>query len=346
MKYTIGYQLSDEQDSTLEIARDFQDSISGIYCAPAGSASARSAIPADAQEDMLRELRAISDLGIPITLLFNANCYGGNAISPAFAEDIVRQIASVAERADLREITTASPFVARVVKQHFPALRVCASVNLWIGTPQAMEALGDDFDAYYMQREFNRDFEQIRRLKAWCEAHGKELKLLANSGCLYACAFHTFHDNLVAHESEIVRNGNAMSKHPSPCWDYMHARTRVEAAAAFLRSSWIRPEDIRHYEDLFAEMKLATRMHSNARRVVLAYTRQRFHGNLLDLTEPSFSRRFVTHILDAQKCPEDWFEQTSRCGHRCEQCNYCLEAAKKMLTSKQELLDMYCSGTL
>ena len=345
MKFSVGYQLPDADDSIYEIVRDYRDSISSVYFSMAGQASARSAIEADAGNEMLEEMRVINDLGIPSTLLYNANCYGGKAISSQFSEEIVQSVSSLLDQIDLREITTTSPFVARVVKQNFPELRVCASVNMWIGTPQAMSYLGDDFDSYYIQREYNRDFTRIRRMKTWCDENGKKLKLLANSGCMYACAFHSFHDNMVAHEQEIAAQGNAFSKYPSPCWDFMYNQKSIDAAATFLRASWIRPEDVKHYEPYFAEMKLATRMHSNPRRVVMAYTRGRFRGNMFDLTEPSYSRRFMAHILDAEKFPDDWFVYTSNCARNCESCSYCRQAAKEMLTDKQELFEMYCSTT-
>lgn len=345
MKYSIGYQLPDEDDSIYEIVRDFKENISGVYFSIAGHASARSQIERDADTIMLEELRAISDMGVPATLLYNANCYGGRAISPQFRDQILQDVRRMAEAMDLREITTTSPFVAKVVKDSFSHIQVCASVNMWIGMPQAMEYLGDSFDSYYLQREYNRDFGHIRRVKAWCDSYGKRLKLLVNSGCLYSCAFHSFHDNMVAHEAEISQGENAFSKYPSPCWDYMHEHSVQDAATVFLRESWIRPQDIQHYEPYFSEMKLATRMHSNPRRVVMAYVRGRFHGNMLDLTEPSFSRRFSSHILDSMKFPDDWFEYTSNCKHNCESCEYCRKAVEGMLICKNDLERLYCQGS-
>lgn len=345
MKFSIGYQLPDADDSIYEIVRDYRESISSVYFSMAGHASARSAIESELAEDMIEELQAINGMGVPCTLLYNANCYGGGAISGGFRDELVWEIGALADRIDLREITTTSPFVAKVAKEHFPEIRVCASVNMWIGSPQAMEYLGENFDGYYMQREYNRDFKHIARMKRWCDAHGKTLKLLANSGCMYNCAFHTFHDNLVAHEAQVSRGDNAFSKYPSPCWDYMHGLPSREAAATFLRESWIRPEDVKHYEEYFSEMKLATRMHSNPRRVVMAYARGKFRGNMFDLTEPSFSKRFSAHILDATKFPEDWFERTGSCGRMCESCGYCREAAEKMLVEKIDLDEMFCSGS-
>ena len=345
MKYSIGYQLPDEFDSTAELVHDYQEHISSVYFSAPGHISARSMISEQDTHAMLEELAYIrKELNIPLTMLYNANCYGDLAISEKFEHQIVNCVGSMIEKVQITDITTTSPFVAKIVKREFPQIKVCASVNMWIGTEQAMEYLGDTFDGYYMQRELNRNFHQIKRLSKWCKDHGKHLKLLANSGCLYTCPFHSFHDNLVAHEQGASQEINAMSKNPSPCWDMMYSLKTIEAATTFLQESWIRPEDIHHYEPYFSEVKLATRMHSNPRRVVSAYVRGRFPGNMLDLTEPSYSRRFENDILDATKFPADWFEKTTNCSKSCHSCGYCKEVAQKSLVSKIELEKLYLSS--
>lgn len=343
MKYSVGYQLPDELDSTFEIVRDYRDHISSVYFSAPGEISARSVVESEARTEMLRELKEIRALGISLILLYNANCYGDGAVSSAFRDRIIQMVGLMIDKAGITDITTTSPFVAQVVRREFPTLRICASVNLWIGTEQAMRFLGDDFDSFYLQREYNRDFKRIARLSDWCAAHGKQLKMLANSGCLYTCPFHTFHDNLVAHEKGASHTDNVMSDEPSPCWDRMRAMSELDAAATFLQNSWVRPEDMGAYEPYFAEAKLATRMHANPRRVVRAYVRGRFSGNLLDLTEPSYSRRFDHSILDATRFPTDWFEKTSNCPRICETCGYCRKTAEQMLISKRDLEKMYLS---
>ena len=344
MKYSVGYQLPDEYDSMAELATDYKDHIASIYFSAPGLNSARSVISREDEEGMLEELVYIrKELQIPLVLLYNANCYGDHAVSDKFALEVSHCVDKMIQSVGITEITTTSPFVAKVIKKHFADIKVWASVNMWIGTEQAMKYLGDDFDGYYMQREHNRNFERIEQLTKWCKKNNKQLKLLANSGCLYTCPFHTFHDNLVAHEEGASKETNAMSENPSPCWDMMYAMNEEDAATTFLQGSWIRPEDMHRYEPYFSEAKLATRMHSNPRRVLSAYARGHFRGNMLDLTEPSYSRRFKDHILDATKFPEDWFERTTGCSKNCDACGYCKMAARQSIVSKLELEKIYMS---
>ena len=345
MKFSVGYQLPDEYDCIADIVSDHREHISSVYFSPPGKNSARTVIEDKYSPYMMEELRYIRDMGVGLTMLYNANCYGGRAVCSEFGKEIAATVEQMLRQLDIGEITTTSPFVAQVVKKEFPQIKICASVNMWIGTTQAMEYLGDYFDGYYMQREYNRDLRKLKELSAWCNRHGKQLKMLANSGCLYTCPFHMFHDNLVAHEAEACLLDNAMSSQPSPCWDLMYSKKAVDAAATFLQESWIFPKDIHRYEPYVSEVKLATRMHYNPRRVVSAYVRGRFVGNMLDLTEPSYSRRFQEYILDATKFPSDWFEKTTNCSKNCDACGYCKEVAKQVMVSKRELEKLYLQGS-
>jgi collagenase-like PrtC family protease len=230
-------------------------------------------------------------------------------------------------------VTTTSLAVAHTVKEYAPDIEVRASVNLRIGSPQAMEAVAHLFDGYYVQREFNRDLAHLRRLKAWAEQCGKRLYLLANSGCLFACPGQTFHDNLVAHDAEIDETINIPDWTPHVCWNLYRDRDRWPA---ILQSTWIRPEDLRHYEAFTPFVKLATRMHSNPRMVLDAYSRGRYRGNVLDLLEPGFAPAFAPWLIDNDRFPSDWFERTSTCGRRCEECAYCRTVLDQVLVRGDE----------
>ena len=95
------------------------------------------------------------------------------------------------------------------LNQNFQDIDVRASVNMEIGTTEGLDYVAECFDSFYAKRECNRDFKQLKKLRSWCDNNGKKLYGLANSGCLNYCSTHTFHDNLVAHESEIAEMDNA-----------------------------------------------------------------------------------------------------------------------------------------
>lgn len=337
MKYAVGYQLSEGDEYPFsELVEQYSESISEVYFPWLDIPTGRSAIASrhgytnwDAQSCLVADLKKIRSLGKRIDLLFNANCYGRLAISEQLRNQVISVIEYINDTVGGTDIvTTTSPFIAETVKKVFPETEVRASVNMWLGTVKSMQYLSDIFDSFYVQREFNRDIAHIKELKAWCDENGKGLSMLANSGCFSYCTGHSFHDNLVAHESEIAETVNANDFMPYTCWRYLKDR---ENWVTLLQNSWVRPEDIGNYEDIFTTVKLATRMHSHPGMVIDAYSRQSYHGNILDLCEPGFGPALSPWIIDNKSLPDDFFKKTSTCDHMCHKCTYCKRALGKAL---------------
>ena len=82
-----------------------------------------------------------------------------------------------------------------------------------IGTTIGMDYIADLFDSFYLKREYNRNLQIITKAREWCNANGKKLYGLANSGCLNFCSTHIFHDN--AHE--VPENACPMPHKNIPC---------------------------------------------------------------------------------------------------------------------------------
>ncbi len=337
MKYSVGYQLRErDEESFLSIVEAYKDHIAEVYFPwldiPSGRGSLTNSegyICWDAQSILIHELRAIKAMGIKLDLLLNGNCYGADSMSESLSNkvlSVLEYLKSEGCKADV--VTTASPAIAFMVKQHFPAMEVRASVNMRIGTIKGMEYAKHLFDSFYICRDFNRDIVRIKELKTWADANHKGLYILANSGCMRECSFQTFHDNLVAHNEDIMKTKNIKGFLPYACWNYLKYRKNW---VSILQNTWIRPEDVHHYEEYVPMMKLATRMHALPKMVIDAYAKAEFRGNLLNLLEPGFGPALAPHVIDNDKFPADWFEQTSNCSKQCEQCNYCKTILNEVL---------------
>lgn len=308
MKFTVGYQLPSGGASLVDTVREFREHLSEVFFAWPEVPSGRAPLAAEAREQLEADLRTLRQMGLRLNLLFNASCYGPGA----FSRDLADSVAAIVEQVDrlvgLDSVTTMSPMIARLVKSRFPRVAIRASVNMRLGTVAAMEYVADLFDGFTMQREYNRDLVRLAEIKAWCDRRGKHLHLLANSGCLAWCAVQTFHDNLVSHEAEVDADGCMADTIPGSCWEHYGRRDRW---VRFLRNTWIRPEDVRHYESFGVEMKLATRMHARLRRVVRAYAEGRYVGNLADLLEPGQASLFAPWVFDNRRFPADWFDRVT-----------------------------------
>lgn len=234
----------------------------------------------------IEEIGRLADAGIALGLLLNANCFGGKSLSKEFYAQVGETIDRFAADGSLKSVTTTSPLIAKFVKDNFPALETRASVNMEIGTIEGMEYLEDVFDGYYLKRELNRVFPVVRQIKSWCDAKGKKLYILANSGCLNYCSSRVFHDNLVAHEQEIVKEDNGY-RYQGTCWKWLS--NPDNRGKWHERTNWIAPEGVGKYENLCAAMKLATRVNVNPSRVLLSYVKGRHLGDVKDLLEPNHS---------------------------------------------------------
>ncbi len=330
MRFSVGYQLPDDDgaETFADIVADYRDHIEEVYFPWVGQASGRAKLGVQrglrdwtAQRRLEQDLLRLREMGVKLDILFNSNCYGACAASE-FLENEVGSILSHLEDTvgGIDVVTTTSLTIARTVKKYFSDIETRASVNMRIGTIEAMRYVSGLFDSFYIQRDVQRDAGYVRDVHEWCRAHRKKLCLLANSGCLHCCPGQTFHDNMVAHDAEIDEMKNIPNWTPHVCWNHYEDRDNW---AALLQSTWIRPEDLHHYNGVVDLVKIATRMHSHPRLVIHAYTTGRHDGNLLDLFEPCFSPAITPHIIDNQAFPDDWFDRTCTCDRRCDRCDYC-----------------------
>ncbi len=337
MKFAVGYQLAeDEEQPFVHLVRDFSGHIEEVYFPWADMPSGRAPLNTrrgytdwGAQEYLEHELEALKAMGIKLDLLFNANCYGRLAASQYLENQVISLLDYLGQRVGgVDIITTTSPAVARTVTVNFPEVDVRASVNMRIGTVKGMQYMADSFNSFQVQRDYNRDLGYLAELKQWADENGKGLNMLVNSGCMSFCSGQSFHDNLVAHEAEVDETLNIEGWNPHACWNYLRDRDHW---VSVLQNTWVRPEDLHHYENLFRVVKLATRMHARPRMVVRSYVERRFHGNLLDLFEPGFGPAFAPYVIDNDLFPDDWFHRTSTCDRRCHKCGYCQSVLEQTL---------------
>lgn len=148
MKFSIGYKLPDEFDSTPAIVKDYPGAISEVYFALPGEPSGRAPLGRndgwerdEAWEAMRGDLAKLATMDVKLVLLFNSACYGVDAMSTALEQRIISSVANVEQVAPLAAVTTTSLFVARVLKRHRPDMPVRASVNMRIGSTLALSLI-------------------------------------------------------------------------------------------------------------------------------------------------------------------------------------------------------------
>ena len=333
----IGYCQSNPDFNFISMIENFRSSVDIVYFPWLNTPSGRASLGDKngwndwgIQEQLESDLKAIKSLGIKLNLLFNASCYGELSVSrylSRYVLSVIDRLENIGVKPDV--VTTCSPFIADTIKKNNKDIKTRASVNMKIGTVSGMEYLADLFDEYNMQREYNRDISHITELKKWAQIEGKNLILLANSGCLYECSAQGFHDNMVAHETEIGKTDNVSGFNPVNCRRLMNNPANWKY---ILQATWIRPEDLHHYTEFFPVVKLATRMHQNPWLILQAYTSGFHPGAITDLLEPSFSGEIGSKMIANQLFPKDWFEKTTSCQRNCGTCQYCNDVLGRILT--------------
>ncbi len=317
MKFSVGLQ-NKFADEIIDSVIKHSGSISEVYFSYPHFANGRSPQAEISLTEFNEKLERLRN--IPLNILFNAMCYGEDTLSRNFYNNIGNLLDELSNKFYLKTVTTTSPIIAKFVKQNFAKIEVRASVNMEIGSIEGMDYLSKYFDSFYAKRELNRNFKALKMLRQWCDANGKGLYGLANSGCLNNCSAHIFHDNLVAHEGEILKKDNAYD-FEGQCYTYLGNNLKRQNWLKI--TNFIRPEDISLYENFFDGIKLATRVNQNPKKIINAYLGGNFSGNLPEILEPNHSTMFYPFVIENKKIPKDFAEKVGNCSHQCENCGYC-----------------------
>ncbi|MBQ8408198.1 MAG: hypothetical protein IJY39_04980 [Clostridia bacterium] len=332
MKYIVGYPIKENQ-SFLNTVIQNKDSISEVYFSWGDIPNGRSALsidgtltPFEIQQRQSEDLKRLSSEGIKLNMLFNANCYGKDSQSRAFFYKVGNLIDYISREYGLYSVTTSSILIAKFIKANFEDIDVRASVNMEIGSIEGMSYVSDFFDSFYVKRELNRNLPALTRLRGWCDENGRQMYLLANSGCLNNCSAHIFHDNLVAHEAEISAMDNGYQFN-GVCWDFLSNKNNFDKWLQ--RTNFIRAEDIELYEDIVPAVKLATRVNSAPARVLEAYVGKKYRGSVMELLEPNHSGIFYPNYIENANFDEGFASHVMNCNKNCEKCSYCADVMRR-----------------
>ncbi len=222
--------------------------------------------------------------GIQFNYLLNASCQGNREITRKGQKEInalLDWISSIG----VASVTVASPFMLQLVKARHPQLKVRISVFGGVDRvrkAQMWEELGADcivLDSILVNREL-QTLEQIRK------AVRCDLELMANNNCLTGCAMSPMHMNALAHTGQAWHANKGFFID----WCFLKCtEMKMREPVNYIRSEWIRPEDLHIYEELgydlfkIAERDIPTEMMMLR---VKAYSERRYDGNLLDLVQP------------------------------------------------------------
>jgi len=235
--------------------------------------------------DMLK--RAVAEAhacGIGFNYLLNAaGLYGLEQTRKG--QKKIRRLLDAVAGAGVDSVTVSLPFLLSVVKKEHPRLKVKIGVFATIDSPakaRQWEQMGAD-ELCVSAIACNRNFALLQKIRSSVRCG---LQLIANASCLPNCAWEPTHMHLLTQSS---RSDDGLDGF---CFDYcfLHcSQTRLSDPVHYIRSVWIRPDDLGRYRTLgYENFKLVERSCPSdlLLRRVEAYARGSFDGNLWELVAP------------------------------------------------------------
>lgn len=222
--------------------------------------------------------------GIGFNYLLNAACLDNIETTRSGQKEIRKLLDWICEN-KIESVTISNILLFKIIKKNYPQLKVRVSVFNNVDHVQKAK-YWDDLGADTICLDsltVNREFQTLKNLRNNIKCN---LELLVNNNCIQSCAISNCHMNLLAHSSQ--------KNHSSGGFVIDHcvlecSKNKLKDPSNYLKSDWIRPEDIHHYEEIgFHSFKIVERNLPTPLMLerVKAYSERRFDGNLLDLIQP------------------------------------------------------------
>lgn len=228
-----------------------------------------------------RHVKKFAEAGKPFYYLLNAGCLGNREWTRAGNKEINRLLDWLTE-IKVTGLTVAVPYLAEYARKKYPHFKLSASVLANVNSVEKAkywEGLGASVITLN-HTEVNRDFRLIGKMR---KAVKCGLQLLANDNCLQACPLFSYHHNVIAHASQ------SSGGYGDYTFDYCRLSCRrlmLADPANFIKATWIRPEDLKVYEEAGIDsFKLVDRTMTTQAlgAVIAAYAARAYKGNLYDL---------------------------------------------------------------
>lgn len=221
--------------------------------------------------------------------LMNPACLGNREVNPRFHNKILKQINKLCE-AGIDAITVNSPYLCELIKKQFPKLQITIGVAGGVGNCkgiQRWEELGAD--EITLPHMLNRDFEELKNILEFTKNRKIFVRLIANNVCLHECPYKYSHSSGQSHASQ----KGSISSDLYIDYNLLSCNNKkIKNPEFIIASEWIRPEDVRHYEELCKSVgnyKFSLKLLDRTKttdflvRVADAYIKEDFDGNLIDI---------------------------------------------------------------
>lgn len=256
-----------------------------------GGGRASVLLPFVDKERVRKHVKQAHNNGLEFNYLLNSICLG-NKEHTIPGQKKIYSLLDWIESIGVDSVTVATPYLLQLIKKQCPQLKVKISVgaqtdNMWRAKYWEEQGADSITLAAYISRKFDLLAKIRKNIKC-------KLQLITNNSCLYNCPFSFLHQTVPAHASQADDDsrGCVIDYYSLNC-KYL----RLLDTTNFIRSSWIRPEDVHFYGDIgINSLKLIDRSASTDTicLIVDAYTNRRYNGNLIDLFPTLSGKNFYS----------------------------------------------------
>ncbi len=227
-----------------------------------------------------RYIKACHERGLEFSYLLNAPCLGNLQYSKKGYGQLVELLEWI-DKSGADAVTIGLPYLIDLVRKRFPRLKVKVSTTARVNTVRkALQYEDMGVEEIIIDEHINREFKTLEAIRKAVQCN---LELIVNNICLWQCPYNYEHVN---HDGHASREGEEEDYCYLQYPGYLCLYRKLTDPVELLKSPWIRPEDIPHYEAIgYERFKITERFKRTSLLLehVKAYENRRYDGNLLDL---------------------------------------------------------------
>jgi collagenase-like PrtC family protease len=237
-------------------------------------------LPQIKRRDVEAYIRACHDRALEFSYLLNAPCLGNLQYSKKGYGQLIELLEWI-DRSGADAVTVGIPYLIDLVRKRFPRLKIKVSTTARVNTVRkALQYEDMGVEEIIIDEHINREFKTLEAIRKAVKCH---LELIVNNICLWQCPYNYEHVN---HDGHASREGEEEQYCYLQYPGYLCLYRKLMDPVELLKSPWIRPEDIRHYEAVgYEHFKITERFKRTPLLLenVRVYENRRYDGNLLDL---------------------------------------------------------------
>lgn len=315
-------------------------------------------------------VKKVRGAGIRFNYLLNGSCLSNSEQDVEWQKNF-KIFLQYLKNVGVNALTVTNPYILMFVKKYFNSdFKIRVSTFACIDSytkAKYWEELGADYLCVDFVK-INRDFKTLKYMVD--NLKSAKVEILVTNSCLKNCPMIYAHTNGLAHASN-----NDATSFAYEDWSLFYCQKKeLENIDEYIKSPWVRPEDIEYYENIGIEhFKITERGFPTDELVnrVKCYTEKNFDGNLLELIQGhgvcksddltlkkkkvhsrneiyeeikrvrgiGCNRECERHIsIDNKKLDNfiDFFVQ-GKCTGNCNTCGYCKNIANKVISKNEEI---------